>query len=365
MRTSNIRCAVLVTAVALSLNVSAQKNVLKAFEKFKTSKGVTVTNSTHESASDLQSWRCNVTEFRVLKGAGITFKMKALQQAFEKDSRGKNATYFVQMKGLDKDATEEEKAKYKKMVVRYNTTDAPVVIGANTDYDVLLLRCKSNPGDFRIVVAMEWRLDEQNGCVGTFYEIEGQNSLVSTNAISVADSEKGGDDLMARMNFYRSNYTGEETTANNALLLNMLEYLSTVVTHATEQEKKVAWTTMQVMAAETSVEMQQGIILQCIEALNKLPNDVPNAEAAKNEVVARIRSYRKEYDNERIYSDKEEILKRLQEYLSKQTLDATTFPLVREDILEWRENIRLYDHRDKLAKVWGELERRYDNANKR
>ncbi|MDE7118149.1 MAG: hypothetical protein K2O61_05855, partial [Bacteroidaceae bacterium] len=194
---------------------------------------------------------------------------------------------------------------------------------------------------------------------------DGSQRQVRTNAISVAAAEQGGDDLMARMNFYRSNYTGEETTANNALLLNMLEYLSTVATHATEQEKKVAWTTMQVMAAETSVEMQQGIILQCIEALNKLPNDVPNAEAAKNEVVARIRSYRKEYDNERIYSGKEEILKRLQEYLSKQTLDAITFPLVREEIFDWRENMTIYSYRDKLAKVWGELERRYDNANKR
>lgn len=363
MRTSNIRCAVLVAAAALSLNVSAQKNVLKAFEKFKTSKGVTVTNSTRESASDLQ-WRCNVTEFRVFKGAGITFKMKALQQAFEKDSRGKNATYFTQMKGLDESATEEEKARYKKMTVRYNTTDAPVVIGANTDYDVLLLRCRSNPGDFRIVVAMEWRLDEQNNCVGTFYEIEGQNSLVSTSTISAADYEKGGDNIMARMNFYRSNYTGEETTESNALLLNMLEYLSTVATHATEEEKNVARTTMLVMGEETSVEMQKGILLQCIQALNGLPTSAPNTEAAQNEVVARIRSYRQEYCNERVYSDKDEILKRLKEYLSKQTLDATTFPLVRDEILSWRESMTIYDHRERLARALGELERRYDDANK-
>lgn len=363
MRTSNIRCAVLVAAAALSLNVSAQKNVLKAFGKFKTSKGVTITNSTRETASDLQ-WRCNVTEFRVFKGAGITSKMTALQQAFEKDSRGKNATYFTQMKGLDENATEEEKARYKKMTVRYNTTDAPVVIGANTDYDVLLLRCRSNPGDFRIVVAMEWRLDEQYNCVGTFYEIEGQNSLVSTSTISAADYEKGGDNIMARMNFYRSNYTGEETTESNALLLNMLEYLSTVATHATEEEKNVARTTMLVMGEETSVEMQKGILLQCIQALNGLPTSAPNTEAAQNEVVARIFSYRQEYCNERVYSERDEILKRLKEYLSKQTLDATTFPLVRDAILSWRESMTIYDHREQLARALGELERRYDDANK-
>lgn len=363
MRTSNIRCAVLVAAAALSLNVSAQKNVLKAFEKFKTSKGVTVTNSTRESASDLQ-WRCNVTEFRVFKGAGIISKMKALQQAFEKDSRGKNATYFTQMKGLDKNATEEEKARYKKMTVRYNTTDAPVVIGANTDYDVLLLRCRSNPGDFRIVVAMEWRLDEEYNCVGTFYEIEGQNSLVSANTISAADYEKGGDNIMARMNFYRSNYTGEETTESNALLLNMLEYLSTVATHATEEEKNVARTTMLVMGEETSVEMQKGILLQCIQALDGLPTSAPNTGAVQKELVARIFSYRQEYCNERVYSERDEILKRLKEYLSKQTLDATTFPLVRDAILSWRESMTIYDHREKLARALGELERRYDDANK-
>lgn len=363
MRTSNIRCAVLVAAAALSLNVSAQKNVLKAFEKFKTSKGVTVTNSTRESASDLQ-WRCNVTEFRVFKGAGITSKMTALQQAFEKDSRGKNATYFTQMKGLDENATEEEKARYKKMTVRYNTTDAPVVIGANTDYDVLLLRCRSNPGDFRIVVAMEWRLDEQYNCVGTFYEIEGQNSLVSTSTISAADYEKGGDNIMARMNFYRSNYTGEETTANSALLLNMLEYLSTVATHATEEEKNVARTTMLMMGAETSVEMQKGILLQCIQALNGLPTSAPNTEAAQNEVVARIRSYRQEFEKEKTICEKDDILERMKKYLSKQTLDATTFSLVRDEILEWRTNVKTCDHRDQLAWVLGELERRYDDANK-
>lgn len=363
MRTSNIRCAVLVAAAALSLNVSAQKNVLKAFEKFKTSKGVTVTNSTRESASDLQ-WRCNVTEFRVFKGAGIISKMKALQQAFEKDSRGKNATYFTQMKGLDKNATEEEKARYKKMTVRYNTTDAPVVIGANTDYDVLLLRCRSNPGDFRIVVAMEWRLDEQYNCVGTFYEIEGQNSLVSTSTISAADYEKGGDNIMARMNFYRSNYTGEETTESNALLLNMLEYLSTVATHATEEEKNVARTTMLMMGEETSVEMQKGILLQCIQALNGLPTSAPNTEAAQNEVFARVRSYRKEYDSECSLYVRSGIIKRLEEYLSKQTLDATTFPLVREEIIDWRTNMTSLIHRETLIKAWGKLERRYDDANK-
>lgn len=363
MRTSNIRCAVLVAAAALSLNVSAQKNVLKAFEKFKTSKGVTVTNSTRESASDLQ-WRCNVTEFRVFKGAGIISKMKALQQAFEKDSRGKNATYFTQMKGLDENATEEEKARYKKMTVRYNTTDAPVVIGANTDYDVLLLRCRSNPGDFRIVVAMEWRLDEQYNCVGTFYEIEGQNSLVSTSTISAADYEKGGDNIMARMNFYRSNYTGEETTESNALLLNMLEYLSTVATHATEEEKNVARTTMLMMGEETSVEMQKGILLQCIQALNGLPTSAPNTEAAQNEVFARVRSYRKEYDSECSLYVRSGIIKRLEEYLSKQTLDATTFPLVREEIIDWRTNMTSLIHRETLIKAWGKLERRYDDANK-
>ncbi len=369
MKTSNIRCAVLVVAAALSLNVAAQKNVLKAFEKFKTLKGVTITSSTNEGEGGAKSWRCNVTEFRMWKGAGVTSKegaLQALQDAFKKDSRGKGVTYFGQMKGLGKDASEEEKMKYKKMTVRYNATDAPVVIGTNTDYDVLVLRGKSKNADYRIVVAMEWRPDEQYGYVGTFYEIEGLNSLVSTNTVSAADDEKGGNALMARMNFYRSNYTGEETTESNALLLNMLEYLSTVATHATEQEKKVAKTMMQVMGTETNSDMQKGIILQCMDVVEKLPTSVPKAEdvVIDNEVVNRIRSYRREYDNETYFVEREAIIKRMKEYLGKQTLDAATFPAVHKELYDWREAIQYFVHRDALSKLRGEMEKKYDDAKK-
>ena len=66
MKTSNIRYAAILLATLMSLNMSAQKNVLKQFEKLKTAKGVTVTNSSREQGMEDEnqalSWRCNVVE---------------------------------------------------------------------------------------------------------------------------------------------------------------------------------------------------------------------------------------------------------------------------------------------------------------
>lgn len=367
MRTTNIRCATLIVATALSLTVSAQKNVLKAFEKFRTSKGVTVTSSTRESGTSPQAWRCNIVEFKVAGGAGTTpawqaAKMEALQQAFEKDSRDKNVTYFSQMKALGEKATEEEKARYKKTTVRYNATAAPIVLGANPSYNVVVLRCKSKHSIYRTVVALEWRQDEQNGCVGTFYEIAGHNNSVRAN-VSAADDEKGGDYIIARMNFYHANYTGEETTANKALLLNMLEYLSSDATHATEKEKELAQTILQVMGAETATtnKIQQGILQQCVQALGKLQPAATMASASHDEIMTRLESYYSEWKGEQIYSAREQVRKRLTEYLLKHKLDAATFADVRKALLKWCNETNVYTEKENMRKLMTELERRYDN----
>ena len=139
MKTSNIRYAAILLATLMSLNLSAQKNVLKQFEKLKTAKGVTVTNSSREQGmedeSPALSWRCNVVEFKVSKVYGASLMMKELQAAFEQDSQDPDVTYFGEMKGLSERATDEERAKYKKTIVRYNAKDDPIVLGANTTYN--------------------------------------------------------------------------------------------------------------------------------------------------------------------------------------------------------------------------------------
>lgn len=370
MKTTNIRCATLVVATALSLTVSAQKNVLKAFEKFRTSKGVTVTSSTRESEKSPMAWRCNIVEFKVAGGAGTApawqaTKMEALQQAFEKDSRDKNVTYFSQMKALGEKATEEEKARYKKTTVRYNATADPIVLGANTSYNVVVLRCKSKHSIYRTVVALEWRQDEQNGCVGTFYEIEGHNDVVRANTVSAADDEKGGDNIIARMNFYHANYTGEETTANKALLLNMFEYLSSDATHATEKEKELAQTVLMVMGTETTSNIQKGILLQCVQALGKLQPAATMAGTSHDEIMARIGSYYSEWKGEHVYASQKQVRQRLTEYLRKHKLDAATFADVREALLKWCNEMHVYAEKEDMRRLIAELERRYDNEQTR
>ncbi|MDE6011862.1 MAG: hypothetical protein K2G91_03910, partial [Prevotella sp.] len=288
-------------------------------------------------------------------------KMEALQRAFEKDSRDKNVTYFSQIEALGENATEEEKARYKKTTVRYNATAAPIVLGTNTNNNVVVLRCKSKHSIYRTVVALEWRQDEQNGCIGTFYEIEGHNDLVRANTVSVADDEKGGDNIIARMNFYHDNYTGEETTANKALLLNMLEYLSSDATYATDQEKIVAETVLRVMGTETTNKIHQGIMEQCLQALKNLPASAPTACTSHYEIMTRLESYYQEWKGEDIYAPREQIRRRMAEYLRKKKLDAATFSDVRKVLLKWYNEMDIYAEKTFMNSLLTELERKYDN----
>ena len=57
---------------------------------------------------------------------------------------------------------------------------------------MLVLRCKSKQVNYRVVVAVEWKMDVQYGYVGTLYEIEGRNNLVRANTVSAAGVEDVG-----------------------------------------------------------------------------------------------------------------------------------------------------------------------------
>ena len=370
MKTRNIRFATLMVAVALSLNVSAQKNVLKAFEKFKTSKGVTITNTTHEQGQEgesaAQSWRCNVTEFKVWKGSGMTAKMKALQEAFEKDSRDQNVTYYGQMKGLDENATEEEKAKYKKTSVRYNNTDAPVVIGSNTAYNVLVLRCKSKQVNYRVVVAVEWKMDVQYGYVGTLYEIEGRNNLVRANTVSAAGVEDVGsvtypnDNLIDRMTFYRDSYDYQkpDTPENTALLVNMLDYLSSHAADATENEKAVAYAVVKDMKYNSMVEMHKGILEHCVRVL-----DNADKVAVAQDALKRLDDYHNEFKRTTYVPERTKIIKRMESYLrGLQVLEMNqaTFDAVREKLLNWKQDCTYIPNSELIGRVLQSLENKYN-----
>ena len=240
MKTTNIRYATLLLAAVMSLNMSAQKNVLKAFEKFKNSRVVAITNTVREQGKTSTSdpWRCNIMEFRFFKGDGVLSRMKELQDAFEQDSQDKDVTYYGQMKGLPENASEADKAKYKKTVVRYNDQDDPIVIGENTTYNVLVLRSnsKDHPGN-RIVVATEWKVDDHSSyCIGKLYEIEGPKDfvkpaydiVVESADTAVVDSMYWEESFTTRMTFYRDNFTLMYNPKNTALMTDMWNYLNTI-----------------------------------------------------------------------------------------------------------------------------------------
>lgn len=365
MKTRNIRYAALLLAAIVSLNMSAQKNVLKAFEKFKNSKDVTITNTVREQGktSALHPWRCNIVEFRVFKGAGVTFKMKELQDAFEQDSQDTNVTYYGQMKGLPENASEAEKAKYKKTIVRYNDEDDPVVIGENTTYNVLVLRSnsKENSGN-RIVVATEWKMDPHSSyCIGNLYEIEGPNDFVRTATASTSGENVEMDDFITRMTFYRDNYT-KGSGDDRALLMSMLTYLTANAPMASENEIAVARSILGEMGQTNgeispSIIMNQNFITQCLQVLELKNGD--NVDGAL--VMERLDSYYKEFRRETIISMQQQILNRMAEYIRAQQekgMSDATFNKVVKILGDWKSSSTIIAHKQYISNVLQNLERK-------
>lgn len=364
MKTNIIRCATLLVVMALSLNASAQKNVLKAFEKFKSSKGVTITNTIREQGKTqmLNPWRCNIVEFKVFKGAGVTFKMKELQDAFEQDSQDADVTYYGQMKGLSEKATEAEKAKYKKTIVRYNDEDDPIVIGENTTYNVLVLRSNSKEhARNRIVVAVEWKMDNQSSyCIGNLYEIEGPNDYVRTTMTSAAGENVEVDDFITRMNFYRDNYT-KGSGDDRALLMSMLTYLTANAPMASENEKAVARSILGEMGQDSgevspTMVMNQNIILQCLQVLD------PKQEfVAESLVMERLNSYFEEWRRETIFNQQEQVMKRMAEYIRAQQekgMSEATFNKVVSLLGGWKSRCTMIAQKEFISGLLTTMERK-------
>ena len=339
MKTNIIRCATLLVVMALNLNASAQKNVLKAFEKFKSSKDVTITNTIREQGKTqmLNPWRCNIVEFKVFKGAGVTFKMKELQDAFEQDSQDADVTYYGQMKGLSEKAIEAEKAKYKKTIVRYNDEDDPIVIGENTTYNVLVLRSNSKEhARNRIVVAVEWKMDNQSSyCIGNLYEIEGPNDYVRTTMTSAAGENVEVDDFIT--------------------------YLTANAPMASENEKAVARSILGEMGQDSgevspTMVMNQNIILQCLQVLD------PKQEfVAESLVMERLNSYFEEWRRETIFNQQEQVMKRMAEYIRAQQekgMSEATFNKVVSLLGGWKSRCTMIAQKEFISGLLTTMERK-------
>ena len=383
MKTSNIRYAAILLATLMSLNLSAQKNVLKQFEKLKTAKGVTVTNSSREQGmedeSPALSWRCNVVEFKVSKVYGASLMMKELQAAFEQDSQDPDVTYFGEMKGLSERATDEERAKYKKTIVRYNAKDDPIVLGANTTYNVLVLRCKSGRVNHRIVVATEWKMDAQNNVVGSLYEIEGPNDFVRTATASAADQEAdlmevdtltadmedvGRIDFITRMTFYRDNFTLMYNPSNSALMTDMFNFVRARADELTANERSVGRAILDEMAGDRAVSAAALSYLRMIDYCKGVLT--PKGGAVDERLVLeRLDSYFQEWRKETVYNEQMKIFNRMAEYIRAQQekgLSENTFNRVVKFLGNWKSSCTVYNQKEFISSLLTSMEKKQNGA---
>ena len=383
MKTSNIRYAAILLATLMSLNMSAQKNVLKQFEKLKTAKGVTVTNSSREQGMEDEnqtlSWRCNVVEFKASKVYGASLMMKELQAAFEQDSQDPDVTYFGEMKGLSERATDEERAKYKKTIVRYNAKDDPIVLGANTTYNVLVLRCKSGRVNHRIVVATEWKMDAQNNVVGSLYEIEGPNDFVRTATASAADQEAdlmevdtltanmedvGRIDFITRMTFYRDNFTLMYNPSNSALMTDMFNFVRARADELTANERSVGRAILDEMAGDRAVSAAALSYLRMIDYCKGVLT--PKGGAVDERLVLeRLDSYFQEWRKETVYVEHMKILNRMAEFIRAQQekgLSENTFNRVVKFLGNWKSSCTVYTQKEFISSLLTSMEKKQNGT---
>ncbi len=383
MKTSNIRYAAILLATLMSLNMSAQKNVLKQFEKLKTAKGVTVTNSSREQGMEDEnqtlSWRCNVVEFKASKVYGASLMMKELQAAFEQDSQDPDVTYFGEMKGLSERATDEERAKYKKTIVRYNAKDDPIVLGANTTYNVLVLRCKSGRVNHRIVVATEWKMDAQNNVIGSLYEIEGPNDFVRTATASAADQEAdlmevdtltadmedvGRIDFITRMTFYRDNFTLMYNPSNSALMTDMFNFVRARADELTANERSVGRAILDEMAGDRAVSAAALSYLRMIDYCKGVLT--PKGGAVDERLVLeRLDSYFQEWRKETVYNEQMKILNRMAEFIRAQQekgLSENTFNRVVKFLGNWKSSCTVYTQKEFISSLLTSMEKKQNGT---
>lgn len=372
MKKSNIRFAALLLATAMSLSVSAQKNVLKAFEKFKNSKGVIITNTVREQGktSTMSPWRCNIVEFKFFKGEGVLSKTKELQDAFEQDSQDADVTYYGQMKGLPANASEAEKAKYKKTVVRYNDQDDPIVIGENTTYNVLVLRSnsKDHPGN-RIVVATEWKMDDRSSyCIGNLYEIEGPQDFVRTsydpvvNAVDTAyvDSAYWQAPFITRMTFYRDNFTPMYNPKNTALMTDMYNFVRARADGLTENERSMGRAILDEMSGGRAVS---AAALSYMRMIDYCRNELSPKGGLVDErlVLERLDSYYQEWRKETVYNEQMKIFNRMAEYIRAQQekgLSENTFNRVVKVLGNWKAFCTVYTQKEFISALLTSMEKK-------
>jgi hypothetical protein len=227
------------------------------------------------------AWSSEVIEFHIPNVKEARKHIARIEEAFVKDSKKGNVTYYTRMKALAENSTADEREAYKKIQVKCDLISMPVTIGLDPSYHAVVLRFHTD-AHHRTVVAMEWKMGPGFGCQGRLYEIAGKNEslweephfnpfLPSYHAPVI---EKRKDDIVTRMHFYRDNFNGEDDSDNSALLLNMTEYLNTNWEKASDSERNMIMVVLNDMHNRSRAEMHKNLIKQCEKSLKSLKDFV-------------------------------------------------------------------------------------------
>ena len=350
MKTKNIRWIMWVLAMAMTTGISAQKTVLKAFDKMKDSKGVIIDKRNNVRSNEPGARSSEVIEFHIPDMKEARKHMARIEEAFIKDSQKENVTYYTRMKALTDNSTAEEREAYKKIQVKGDHVSIPITIGIDPSYNVIVLRCQSGASNMsRTVVAIEWKTTPGRGCQGRLYEIKGKNGSLWEEAsfnpflpsYHAPVIEKRKDDIVTRMHFYRDNFNGEDDSDNSALLLNMTEYLNTNWEKASDSERNMIMVVLNDMHNRSRAEMHKNLIKQCENSLKSLKIS-KEMIVMWTKVKQRIALYQKDYLATTSQLQRSEILDNLQSYivsLKKMEFDGRTVNDVYEELISFKKKI--------------------------
>ena len=348
MKTKNIRWIMWVLAMAMTTGISAQKTVLKAFDKMKDSKGVIIDKRNNVRSNEPGAWSSEVIEFHIPNVKEARKHIARIEEAFVKDSKKGNVTYYTRMKALAENSTAAEREAYKKIQVKCDLISMPVTIGLDPSYHAVVLRFHTD-AHHRTVVAMEWKMGPGFGCQGRLYEIAGKNEslweephfnpfLPSYHAPVI---EKRKDDIVTRMHFYRDNFNGEDDSDNSALLLNMTEYLNTNWEKASDSERNMIMVVLNDMHNRSRAEMHKNLIKQCENSL-KTSKKESEVVVMGTKVKQRIALYQKDYLATTSQLQRSEILDNLQSYivsLKKMVFDGRTINDVYDELISFKKKV--------------------------
>lgn len=345
----------LMVVAAIATDAMAQKSVLKAFDKVKEAEGVIVEKVNNVMSPEPGKWQFNVVEFRIPMNGRK--HIARVDEAFTKESKGDNVTYYVRMKALGENPTDAEKEAYKKIQVKYDHVSIPITIGLDPSYHTVVLRYQSGGANAaRTVVAMEWKMEPGFGCLGRFYEIKGRNETLWEEPLvnpfqpyyqAPVKREQRNDNIATRMHFYRDTFDGEDNSENSALLLNMTEYLNTHWEKASEAERNMVLLILQDMAGRSKAKMHRDLINQCGQSLK-------DVKGTDSEIVKRMELYIKDFRACSSMYQKDEVLKQVENYVSAQVksgMDAKTANEVYEQLLLLKRAALSMYQKDRVAKI--------------